>query len=206
MRNLTAYVLVGVTVAVAVPVAVVGLHPKPVEKKVAQLTSAEIAADDARRARVDAEKASAWAQTPLVKSDGLIESEADMAQAKREREIRRHFPARPNAIHNCALGKGRPLRGDFSFGSEESVAYRLQLRDSALAQRFIVYLDAAASCTPYTRSVLARALIPMLPYVRNTADLGTVIAVAGDIGARDADNTPARFAATVRELARVMKQ
>jgi len=136
-------------------------------------------------------------QEPTVSE---LEAQADAAEKKRQKSIKRHFPEKKNAFMGCIEEKGGAhIRSGFRFVGEVSIAYQIEL-GPALAQRFLAYIDRASSCSAFTESAMERALIPALPHLQNARQLVTLIATAADLAARDGDNSSRSFAAKVQTL------
>jgi len=166
-----------------------------------ELAKRQQAADEAARVAAQAEAADA---AKVAQEQAEAEAAADAAEMERARTVTRHFPEAPNAIEACVKKKGAPVKRLMAFGSPASLAYKLQLGD-ALARRFSPYVDRAADCTAYGRTALERALIPALSVVQNTRQLGTLVAVAGDIASKEADISIERFSQIVNALIRPYK-
>ncbi len=149
-----------------------------------------------RSAAADADKAAPKPE-PTVSE---LEAQADAAEKKRHKSIKKHFPEKDNAFMGCIEEKGGAhIRAGFRFVGEVSIAYQIQL-GPALAQRFLAYIDRASSCSAFAESAMERALIPALPYLQNARQLVTLIATAADLAAMDGDNSSRNFAAKVQAL------
>lgn len=136
-------------------------------------------------------------QEPTVSE---LEAQADAAEKKRQKSIKRHFPEKKNAFMGCIEEKGGAhIRSGFRFASEVSIAYQIEL-GPALAQRFLAYIDRASSCSAFTESAMERALVPALPHLQNARQLVTLIATAADLAAMGGDNSSRNFAAKVQTL------
>ena len=147
----------------------------------------------------------AGADTAAPKQESTVselEAQADAAEKKRQKSIKRHFPEKRNAFMGCIEEKGGAhIRSGFRFVGEVSIAYQIEL-GPALAQRFLAYIDRASSCSAFTESAMERALIPALPHLhlQNARQLVTLIATAADLAAVDGDNSSRNFAAKVQTL------
>ena len=140
-------------------------------------------------------------QEPTVSE---LEVQADAAEKKRQKSIKRHFPEKKNGFMGCIEEKGGAhIDSGFYFGEEVSIAYKLHL-GPALAQRFLAYIDQASSCSAFTQSTMRRALIPALPYLQNARQLVKLIATAADLAAMDGDNSSRNFTAKVQTLVNLL--
>jgi hypothetical protein len=153
------------------------------------------------RSNASAADKAATKQEPTVSE---LETQADVAEKKRQKSIKQHFPEKKNAFMGCIEEKGgAQIRSGFRFVGEVSIAYQIQL-GPALAQRFLAYIDRASSCSAFTESAMERALIPALPYLQNARQLVTLIATAADLAAMDGDNSSRNFAAKVQALVNLL--
>jgi hypothetical protein len=197
MRWITVALIVGCTTH----------HPprelSPEERKARQDATDAVRLEQAVAAQKSAQLLADQQQAKMA----ALNLDADTAQKKRAKTIRKHFPAKENVLETCIAEKGGPkqLSPDFRFGSDISIAYQLQLGNEALAQRFLNYIEAASNCTGFGWTKVERALIPALSHLRNTAEIGTLIAVAGDICAQKAENTNECFLSTVQTLTGILE-
>jgi head-tail adaptor len=179
---------------------------QPTEEEVARAHERMVAALNAsrERERMAREREQVESEHRLQ----LLEQAADTAQKKRDKAIKKHFPAKENALENCIAKNGgpRPLKPDFMFGASVSLAYKLQIGDEALAQRFLNYVDALSRCTAYGETELKRALLPFLSYLGTTADIGMLVAVSGDLCARIADSSIECFSSKAQALMGILGQ
>jgi hypothetical protein len=142
-----------------------------------------------------------------AKVNTYAETQADSAEKSRKKSMQQIFPVRettfdgPNGcieqhggfkITNYQM-KGSPFR------LRLGLAFKANLGNEFLARRFINYISTISKCSAYSESELERIILPALPFLRTTSEMGTLIAAAGDLNvmqAGDAEN----FAKIVRTL------